>query len=125
MNRNEFIEMYTNIVQRAFDLAEKARKEGLLALEDEVISEKAEKRDIFEYGLGFVIDGTDYEIVERILSNIITQEKDEQMNILKNIQKEAVLAIQVGMNPRLLYCLLNSYTDITIEDDGFKKILEL
>jgi hypothetical protein len=36
---------------------------------------------------------------------------------LKNIQKEAVLAIQADMNPRLLYALLNSYTGITIKED--------
>ncbi|MDR1931384.1 MAG: hypothetical protein LBQ57_01040 [Spirochaetales bacterium] len=125
MNRDEFVERYVNIVQRALDCAEKARREGLLAVEDEIVGEKAEKRDIFEYGLRFVIDGIDPEVVEKILSNIVDQEKDEQMKKLKTIQKEAVHAMQEGMHPRLIYFLLNSYTDIAIEDDVFRKTWEM
>jgi flagellar motor component MotA len=125
MNRNEFVETYENIVQRALDFSEKARREGLLATEDDIDGEKADKRDIFEYGMRFVVDGVEYEIIRKILTNIIGQEKDEQMSILKNIQGEAVLAIQAGINTRLVYGLLNSYTDIAIGDDKFKNISEM
>jgi flagellar motor component MotA len=126
MNRDEFVEMYTSIVQRALNCSEKARREGLLALEEELDAEKADERDIFEYGLRFVIDGTDKKTIEKILSNIVKQEKDESMYILKTIQKEAVLAIQDGIiHPRLLYCLLNSYTDIPIKEDKIRNILKI
>jgi flagellar motor component MotA len=124
MTRGEFVKNYNDIVKRALALSEKARREGLLALEDESDQEKINNRDIFEYGLHFVIDGTDAKILEKILSNIIKHEKDENMYILKSIQKEAVLMIQEGTNPRLLYALLNSYTDITIKEDEINKSME-
>jgi flagellar motor component MotA len=124
MNRAEFLQQYTAIVKKVLHTAEKSRREGLLALEDELDYEMADNRGIFEYGIRFVVDGTDQVIVDKILSNIVKQEKDEDIFILKTIQKEAVLAIQEGMNPRLIYLLLNSYTDITIKDDEMKKIIE-
>jgi flagellar motor component MotA len=123
MNRNDFVKMYENIVRRALCFAKKERREGILALEEEIIEEKVAERDIFEYGLRFVVDGTDKEIIDNILSNIINQEADEQMKIIKTIQKEAVLMLQEGTHPRLLYALLNSYTDITLKDDEKKKII--
>jgi hypothetical protein len=32
--------------------------------------------------------------------------------------------LQEGTHPRLLYALLNSYTDIALKDDEMKKIIE-
>jgi flagellar motor component MotA len=118
MTRDEFVKRYIEITGRALECSEKARREGLLALEEMSNQEKIDERDIFEYGLRFVVDGTDNKIIEKILSNIIEQEKDEDMIKLKTIQKEAVLMIQEGSNPRLLYAVLNSYTDMAIKEDG-------
>jgi flagellar motor component MotA len=125
MNRSEFVEQYYKIVERALHCSEKARREGLLALEDDegLCDEKANTRDIFVYGLRFVIDGWDSDVICDILSNIISQEKDEQQQILKNIQKEAVLIIQAGENPRILYAKLNSFTDIPLNEDESLKFL--
>jgi flagellar motor component MotA len=117
MTRDEFVKEYNEIVKRAFAFTDKARREGLLAIEDVLDGEKIGNRDIFEYGMRFVVDGTDGEIIEKILSNIIKQEKDKDMLKLKTIQKEAVLMIQAGSNTRSLYALLNSYTDITVKED--------
>jgi hypothetical protein len=117
MNRNEFVTIYTAFVKRALEFAEKARREGLLTLESSLDREKVKGRDIFEYGLNFVIDGTDSEIIEKILGNIIVQEKDEYTRIFKAIQKEAVLEIQQGYNPEILYSILNSFTDIPLNED--------
>jgi flagellar motor component MotA len=124
MNRNDFVKMYENIVLRALYCSKKEHREGILALEEEIIEEKVEERDMFEYGLHFVIDGIDKKIIEKILSNIIKQETDEQMKIIKTIQKEAVLMLEEGLHPILLYALLNSYTDIALKDDEMKKIIE-
>jgi flagellar motor component MotA len=121
MTRDEFVKKYTEIVGHALHCSEKARREGLLALEEESDQKKTDDRDVFEYGLRFVIDGADKEIIEKILSNIIKQEKDEDMRTLKTIQKEAVLMIQEGINPRLIYSVLNSYTDIAIKEDETQK----
>ena len=116
MTHEEFIETYYVIQRRAMLFQNKARREGLLALEDDIDFEKAHKRDIFEYGIRFVVDGTDEELIEKILSNIINQEKDGYSKTLKTIQKEAVLSIQQGHNPWMLLAILNSYTDTDFEE---------
>ena len=122
MNRAEFVESYVTILEKALSCSEKARREGLLALEEGLDQEKADERDIFIYGLRFVVDGTDSVLIDKILSNIIAQEKDEYSRILKTIQKEAVLAIQEGLNPRILFHLLTSYADIPLNDERMKKM---
>jgi flagellar motor component MotA len=124
MNRDEFVEKFVTILENAINCAETARREGLLALEENFDQEKIDGRDIFEYGLSFVTDGTDSALINKILSNIIAQEKDEYSRLLKTIQKEAVLAIQEGLSPRILFHLLASYTDIPLNDERMKKIMK-
>ena len=124
MNYDEFIEAYFNTINLAMNWAKKARCEGLLALEEDLDFEKSLDRDIFHYGMRFVVDGTDYEFIDTILSRIITHEKDSLKSLLKTIQKEAVLAIQEGVNPRILVLVLNSYVDIPLGDPRFRKIME-
>jgi flagellar motor component MotA len=117
MNHDEFVEQYTAFVKRTLGLAAKARKESLLGLSGDIDQKKVNKRDIFEYGLNFAVDGTDPAITEIILGNIIAQEKDEYTRLYKTIQKEAILGIQAGLTPQILYSILNSYTDLPLEDD--------
>ena len=119
MNRDEFLVAYTNTVRQACNCFEKARREGLLALllDFPEVENKADSRDIFCYGIQLVVDGTDANIIDKILSNIINQEKDDYTRLLKTIQKEAILAIQGGCNSRLLMCLMNSYTDMSLKED--------
>jgi hypothetical protein len=117
MTRDEFVEQYNAFVNRALGFAEKARREGLLMLDGGLDKEKVYERGIFEYGLKFVVDGTDAGIIEKILGNIIAQEKDEYARCLKTIQKEAVMMIQQGYNPQTLYFILNSFTDIPLKED--------
>ena len=125
MNRAEFVDKYITVLENILNCAEKARREGLLALEEDMDEEKADGRDIFEYGIRFVVDGTDSVLIDKILSNIIAQEKDEYLHTLKTIQKEAVLGIQEGLNPRLLIHLVTSYADIPLNDERMKKYLKL
>jgi flagellar motor component MotA len=117
MTRDEFIAEYHKVSAKAIQLSKKARNEGLLAMEELINQEKLKKRDILEYGLRFVIDGTDESIIEKILSNIIQQEEDKYTRILMEIKKESVLSIQAGDNPRIIICKLNSLTDLTLTDD--------
>jgi len=124
MTHEEFVKNYNEIVERALKFNEKARREGLLSLEDDVDMEKINDRDIFEYGMRLAIDGTDLQTIDGILSNIINQEKDEYIRILKNIQKEAVLSLQAGDNPRILYLQMNSLSDIKFKDDKMRKFLD-
>jgi hypothetical protein len=98
------------------ELAAKARRESLLGLSADM--PKVKERDIFEYGLCFVIDGVAPEIIEEVLGNIVAQEKDEYARLYKTIQKRAVLGIQQGYNSEILHSILNSFTDISLKDDN-------
>jgi flagellar motor switch protein FliG len=117
MTRDEFNAEYYKVSARAFQLSEKARREGLLALEEEVDSDKLNQRDIFEYGLRFVVDGTDASIIRDLLENIIEQEEDKYTRRLMVIKLEAALSIHAGDNPRITAYKLNTYTDLTLTDD--------
>ena len=120
MNRGEFVEKYQTIAEKALQSSNRARREGLLALDDTLDQEKIDARDIFEYGMRFVVDGTDGSYVDEVLSNIVNQEKDEHQRTLMNIQKRAVLSIQAGDHTLMLYALLNSLTDIPLNEDKFR-----
>jgi flagellar motor component MotA len=124
MNHDEFVKKYYEIAGRALAFSEKARREGLLAVEDDLDPKKINDRDIFEYGLRFVVDGVDAYLISELLSNIIEQEKDETMKTLKEIQKNAVLSIQAGEHPRIIYAKLNSLTDIPLDKDEIRKSVE-
>jgi len=111
MERADFVEQAVHILQRARALGGKARREGLLALEGDIDRPKKELRDIFEYGMRFVVDGTAPEIIREILSSLNAQETNQEKRRLKEIQKEAVLCIQTGENPWILLHILLSHLD--------------
>jgi len=117
MSRDEFIKRYYEIAKRALALAEKAMKDGLLAIEDDLDQEKINNRDIFEYGLNLVTKGFDIEIIDDILSNIIDQEKDECIKNVKYIQRQAVRLICEGTHPILIQAALNSFTELPLNKD--------
>jgi flagellar motor component MotA len=123
MNQKDFTQKYNAIVERALFMSNKARREGLLSLEEELDSEKYLQRELFEYGMRLVVDGTDAPFIDRILTNIINLEQDNDVKTLKTIQKEAVLSIQAGDNPRIMALLLNSYVNIGIEE-AMKRFIE-
>jgi len=58
----------------------------------------------------------EYQLIDKILSNIINLEADQDKKTLKTIQKEAVLEIQAGDNPRILAVMLNSYVNFGFEE---------
>jgi flagellar motor component MotA len=124
MEQTEFVEKYMKIMKEVLRFSNKARHEGLLALEESLDKGRESNRDIFMLGMRFSLDGTDYQLIDKILSNIIKQEKDEYEIVLKTIQKEGVLSIHDGLNPWLTYCLLNSYTDIPISEKDFEEIYD-
>ncbi|MDR0313116.1 MAG: hypothetical protein LBI14_05930 [Treponema sp.] len=123
MTRKEFFNKYDEFVSLAMACSEKARREGFLALEEELDLDKINERDIFYLGLSLAIDRVDKEIIEKILSNIVKQERDEYMLLLKDIQKEAVFSIHEGFNPRLLATLLLSYLTKEEADEIVRRIL--
>jgi len=117
MTHDEFIAEYCKVSDRAIYLSKKARRLGLLSMEDEIDSEKENQRDILEYGLRFVVDGTDALIIRDLLENIIKQEEDKYIRRLMKIKLEAVISIQIGDNPRITVLKLNSFTNLTLKDD--------
>ena len=78
---------------------------------------KVDQRDIFHYGLRFVVDATDAYYIDKVLTNLVEQETDHFTRTLKKIQKEAVLLIQQGMNAEMVHTVLNSLTDIPLSMD--------
>jgi hypothetical protein len=117
----DFITEYMAIVTRTVNIAKKVQREGLLALEDEIDHVKLDQRDIFEHGLLLVTDEANREFIDKVLSNIINLEKDEERKILKTIQKEAVLGIQERLDLKLLFFLLSSYVSIE-EMEGISEV---
>jgi len=116
MNDKDFTIEYRKIIERAISLSEKACREGLLSIEDLIDIEKYNQRDLFEFGLQLVLNGTEDEILHTIMDNIIELEQDKNIKTLNKIKKEAVLAFSSGLHPSNLLVLLNSYVNIDIED---------
>ena len=117
MTQKDFAEQAAQIVRRACEVREEAQNEGLLGVEKNLDALKIKSRDIFEYGMRFVIDGTDPEIIRGILSSLISQEPDAQKRRLKEMQKDAVLGIQAGDNRRvLLLTLMSRINDPALEN---------
>jgi flagellar motor component MotA len=88
---------------------------GLVSLKDLLDEEKYNQRDIFEYGMRMVLDGRTSELIDKVLSNIINLETDKEKKVLKNIQKDAVLSIQQGINSNELMWIINSYVNIELD----------
>jgi len=105
MTRKNFISNFTDFIQRAVRLNKKALKYGLLSLENEL---EDLDEEFFKQGLRYVVDGTSTVIIEEILSNKISFEKNKYVYRYKTIQKRAVLGIQAGINNYILIHILFS-----------------
>jgi flagellar motor component MotA len=102
MTKEQFNAEKSAIIKRARLMAKKNRERGIFSLEDEIDKEKYYKRDIFEYGLWFIVEGTASDIIDKILTNIVNLETDEDKKTLAEIKKKAILAIQAGEDPESL-----------------------
>ncbi|GHT69808.1 hypothetical protein FACS1894110_20010 [Spirochaetia bacterium] len=110
LNHDEFVHCYYYIVRKSVEYSEKARREGLLALEEWL--DDMGNNDLFKAGLRMVLDGTDYEAVQYLLSNLVEREHDPYRRILKQVQAEAIYSIQAGDSTSHLLLRLNSMVDI-------------
>jgi flagellar motor component MotA len=102
-------------IKHAVYYSETARRKGLLALDDILNRQAIAERDIFEYGIPFVIDGEDPAFIDSVLSNLVLHETDPARRNLLNAKKTAVLSLQAGDNPRILAKKLCSFFDRDIE----------
>ncbi len=88
-------------------LNQKARQFGLLALEEEI---PHTSDYLLKKGLALMVDGTEPEILQKILFNYTVIGEKQNKKLLKNILiSEAVLSIQQGLHPNLIKDVLLSY----------------
>jgi flagellar motor component MotA len=127
MDKAEFEKEYRGLVKRAYCLSVKARKEGLPALGGDLNEERSSPaspaRDVLELGLRLAADQAEAALIDKILSNIIDQERDHYKKLLMVIKKEVVLSIRNNMNHRIMMAVINSYVDIK-DDEAYKMIWE-
>lgn len=89
------------------DLDTKARMDGLLALESEIPNLTS---TFLKLGVQLIVDGTDLELVRKLLENIIeTGDFSKAERLKREIIKEGICGIQEGLPTRLLKSLLCSY----------------
>jgi flagellar motor switch protein FliG len=119
MTGKKFIKHYTRFIQLAIRLVGKAKRHGIVSLEEEV-EDIDETEHIFKKGLYLIIDGTNPATVNEILTNMAEHEKDKTMRLYKTIQKRAVLGIQTGESVRVLYKVLSSLAGLPPNEE--KKI---
>jgi flagellar motor component MotA len=105
----KFEEECRAFITKAMAVCEKSRREGLASLVDEPdVKDMINERDVFYYGIALAADGLDRSLLEKILNNIVNQEGDDEKRRFKTMQKEAVMSIKNGDNPRLMLAVLLS-----------------
>ncbi|MCL1989125.1 MAG: hypothetical protein FWG64_14310 [Firmicutes bacterium] len=113
------------VIDEIMRLADVARREGVLSLEDE--GEKLEI-PLLKAGIRLVVDGTDPELVQSILeTNILTTGKTGAELLTQIIVCNGVLSIQSGENPTILLTKMfaflgEDYMDVLSEKlDAYQK----
>jgi len=118
MNRKEFNEKYTKLLQHVKRFSELAHRNGILSLEKEIkeVSDTLYLDDlnIFRFGITFIVDGLALERIEKILTYQIKQVKGKEKILLMTIEKEAVLAIQRELDPEIVLAFLTNYADTSL-----------
>ena len=82
------------IITKLMAMSEKARREGLLALEEELEDLDDE---FMKKGMRLVVDGTDAEIIRNLMENELTQMQDRHISKLQILNMWASFAPAVGM----------------------------
>ena len=114
MNRKKFIAEYTRFITLAMKLAAKAKKQGIASLEEEIEDIDDE---LFKQGLRFIVDGTEPRLIDEILTNRTSHEKDKHTRLFKTIQKRAVLGLQAGESFLVFYHVLLSLPGLTPKEE--------
>lgn len=82
------------IIEELVRFSDKARKEGLLALEDDL---ETIEDEFMRKGIRLVVDGTDPEIIKNILYNDLTQLQERHDNGIKIFEDWGKIAPAFGM----------------------------
>jgi hypothetical protein len=100
------------IERRALESGERLRREGLLKLSDLIDKNALIQRDCFDYGIALFYDDFSREEINMVLQNIENAQTNALCKRLIRIQKEAVLSIYDGNNPRITGMILESLSGI-------------
>jgi chemotaxis protein MotA len=84
----------TGIIQKLMSMSEKARREGLLALEEELEDLNDE---FMKKGLRLVVDGTDAEIIRTLMETELNQIQERHVAKVIQVNSWAALAPGLGM----------------------------
>ena len=104
-----FCNYYYDLVETIFRFSEKARREGLLALEEEMDSISD---GFFLEGIRLVTDGTDWAVIRELLAFKVEREQDYYTKKLKEIAMEGILSIQNGDSSPQLGLMLAAMVNI-------------
>ena len=114
MTRKKFIKLYTDFLQCAIRLNQKAIRYGISSLNNEIYD--LDDND-FRMGLRFAIDETEPAVIDEYFSNKIAFEKDKYTRQLMIIKKRAVLGIQKQEKFSVFYNILNSYANLSSKEN--------
>ena len=109
LSYRDFVNCYYKLAKTVYQFSEKARREGLLSIEDEI---ELLGDDLFRKGLWQVVCGTDYAVLRNLLEISLDHEHDYYRNKLMEIAIEGVLGIQSGDSTFILLIKLNSMVKI-------------
>jgi len=110
---------YKQIRDRAFGILKFAKRQSFSDIEFLVDEEKRLAGDIFERGIAHIPNGVDRNDIDKILLNLVNREKDPTEKLLKQIQREAVIGIDYELDLNTFRILLNSCTDLSLEEDPY------
>ena len=109
MTKKQFISEFAAFAKRAILFNNKKLRHGVKALEEEVEDLDDE---YFKHGLRLVIDEVDPKIIDEILSNKLSFEKNKYRRRYMAIVKRTLLGIQEGLSSRILVFLLFSLANL-------------
>ena len=95
------------LVDKIIELANLARMEGLLALEEHIPSFN---EHLLKVGVTIMVDGVSREANQEIMDNIIISSGKTGADLIRQmIIRDGVLAIQAGESPRLIEIKIKAY----------------
>jgi flagellar motor component MotA len=104
-----FCNCYYKLFEIIIRLNKKARREGLLALEDDL---EYFSDDFFRQGMRLVVDGTDSKVIKHLMTLEIERDHDYYKKKLMEIAMEGILSICDGDSTHIITLKLASMVDL-------------
>ena len=115
-----------NVLFHLLYLSEKSRREGLLALEDDLwmLGKTFPKRELFSRGLQWIIDGTEPERVRNFLLIFVDKSESNIDKCINYAIAKGIISIQEGDNPRMLNEIIQVILELECSEDELEKGIE-